>query len=147
MIVKYYDDLEIGEKTVTRTRTITETDIVMFSALSGDWYPLHTDAEYASKTQFGRRIAHGMLILTVASGLVAINPGVLVAFYGIERVRFTAPVFIGDTLHVEAEVLEKVDRGPSRGVVAFGQNIINQRGEIVCTAIKKALLNKRKLGE
>lgn len=143
MISKYYDELEIGERTITRARTITETDIVMFSAISGDWYPLHTDAEYASKTQFGRRIAHGMLILAVASGLVTINPGILVAFYGIERVRFTAPVFIGDTLHVETEVLEKEDKGPSRGVITFRQNIVNQRGETVCTAVKKALLNKK----
>ncbi len=142
MISKYYDDLEIGEKTRTRARTITETDIVMFSALSGDWYPLHTDSEYASGTRFGRRIAHGMLVLTVASGLVNINPGILVAFYGIEKVRFTAPVFIGDTLHVETEVVEKEDRGPSQGVVTFRQDIVNQRGETVCVAVKKALIKK-----
>ena len=142
MISRFYDDLEVGLKTRSRARTITEADLVMFSALSGDWYPLHTDVEYASRTRFKQRIAHGLLILTVASGLVTINPGVFIAFYGMERVRFTAPTFIGDTLHVEAEVLDREDRGPDRGLVSFRQDIVNQRGEVVCVAVKKVLMKK-----
>lgn len=130
-------------KTRSRGRTITEADIVLFSAFSGDWYPLHTDIEYASRTPFKQRIAHGLLVLSVASGLIKINPGVVYAFYGMERVRFLHPTFIGDTLYVESEVLEKVDKGPTRGLVTFRQDVVNHRGEVVCTSLIKVLLNKR----
>ncbi|MGB9905590.1 MAG: MaoC/PaaZ C-terminal domain-containing protein, partial [Desulfotomaculales bacterium] len=101
MLSKFYDELEVGAKTRSRGRTITETDIVLFSAFSGDWYPLHTDIEYASQTPFKQRIAHGLLVLSVASGLITINPDVVYAFYGMESVRFFHPTFIGDTLYVE----------------------------------------------
>jgi acyl dehydratase len=145
MLDKFYDELEVGMKWKSRGRTITEADIVLFAAFTGDWYPLHTDKEYAAQTPFGQRIAHGMLVLSVASGLMQIAPGVVVAFYGIDRVRFTAPTFIGDTLHVEMEVLEKNDRGPDQGVVTFRFDVFNQRGEKPCTsAVLKILLSRRK---
>jgi acyl dehydratase len=144
MLDKFYDELEVGMKWKSRGRTITEADIVLFAAFTGDWYPLHTDKEYAAQTPFGQRIAHGMLVLSVASGLMQIAPGVVVAFYGIDRVRFTAPTFIGDTLHVEMEVLEKNDRGPDRGVVTFRFDVFNQRGEKPCSAVLKILLSRRK---
>ncbi|MGQ9824794.1 MAG: MaoC family dehydratase [Desulfotomaculales bacterium] len=146
MLDKYFDELEIGTAFRSRCRTVTETDLVLFSAFSGDWYPLHTDKEYASRTPFGQRIAHGMLVLSVASGLIPIAPGVVVAFYGMEKVRFTAPVFIGDTIHVETEVLEKKEKGPDMGVATIRQDVVNQRGEKVCTAVLKVLLNKKKPG-
>ena len=143
MLDKFYDELTVGMKSKSRGRTITEGDIVLFSAFSGDWYPLHTDKEYAAQTSFGQRIAHGMLVLTIASGLMKMEPGVIVAFYGIDKVRFIAPTFIGDTLHIEMEVLEKTDRGTDQGVVTFKKNVVNQRDEIVCTVILKILLNKK----
>ena len=144
MLDKFYDELEVGMKWKSRGRTITETDLVLFSAFTGDWYPLHTDQEYAAQTSFGQRIAHGMLVLSVASGLMQIAPGVVVAFYGIDRVRFTAPTFIGDTLHIEMEVLEKNDRGPDQGVVTFRFDVFNQRGEKPCMAVLKILLSRMK---
>lgn len=144
MLTKFYDELEVGMKSKSRGRTITEADLVLFSAFSGDWYPLHTDKEYAAATQFKQRIAHGMLVLSAASGLVPIKPQVVVAFYGIDKLRFTAPTFIGDTIYVEMEVIEKTDRGADQGLVTFRRNIVNQRGETVCTAITKVLLNKKK---
>jgi len=142
MLERYFDELEVGDRTVSRGRTITEADLVMFSAFSGDWYPLHTDKEYAAQTMFGQRIAHGLLVLSVASGLARMNPGVVVAFYGMDKVRFTAPTFIGDTIRVEAEVVEKSDKG-AFGVVTIKQEIKNQRNEVCNTAFMKVALNKK----
>lgn len=75
MFEKYFNELNIGERWVSRGRTITEADLVLFSAFSGDWYPLHTDKEWAAQTSFGQRIAHGMLVLSVAMGLLDMVPG------------------------------------------------------------------------
>ncbi len=88
-------------KVESAARTITEADIVMFASLSGDWNPIHTDAEFAKKTIFGQRIAHGLLTLSVVAGLLVrlgLTERTIVAFYGIDKLRFTKPVFIGDTI-------------------------------------------------
>jgi acyl dehydratase len=146
MLDKYFDELETGTKAVSRARTITEADLVMFSAFSGDWYPLHTDVEYAKGTIFGQRVAHGMLVLSVATGLVPMKPGVVVAFYGMDKVRFTSPTFIGDTIRVEAEVVDKSDKG-AFGVVTIKQEIKNQRNEVCCTAVLKVALKKMSSSE
>lgn len=141
MLDKYFNELETGTKIVSRARTITEADLVMFSAFSGDWYPLHTDKEYARGTVFGQRIAHGMLVLSVATGLIPMKPGVVVAFYGMDKVRFTSPTFIGDTIRVEAEIVDKSDKG-AFGVATIKQEIKNQRNEVCCTAVLKVALKK-----
>jgi acyl dehydratase len=142
--MKYYDDFEVGEKIVTRGRTITEADIVMFAAFSGDWYPLHTDVEYAKKGPFGERIAHGMLVLSATSGLMPLYDMAIVAFYGMDKVRFAAPTKIGDTLHLEMEVLEKTDKGDAGGVVTLKSSAKNQRGEDASVSIVKVLIAKKK---
>ena len=91
----FYEDYAVGEKLRSPGRTITETDIVMFSAFTGDWHPLHTNVEFAKKTIFGERIAHGMLTLCVGSalmfrlGMYAALPKSFIAFYGMDSVRFT----------------------------------------------------------
>jgi len=99
--MKYFEDFNVGDRIVTRGRTITEADIVMFSALSGDWHPLHTDVEYAKQGPFKERIAHGFLVLSVASGLLPLSEIAIIAFYGMDKVRFIAPVRLLDTIHVE----------------------------------------------
>lgn len=142
MLDKYFDEINVGDRAVSRGRTITEADIVLFAGFSGDWYPLHCDKEYAAGSVFGQRVAHGMLVLSVATGMIPMKPGVVLAFYGMEKVRFTAPTFIGDTLHVEAEVLEKADKG-NFGVVTIKQEIKNQRGEVCNTALLKVALHKK----
>lgn len=146
MLDKYFDEVEVGMQSVTSGRTITETDIVMFAGFSGDWYQLHTDKEYAAGTMFGQRIAHGLLVLSVASGLVSLKPGVVMAFYGIDKLRFTAPTFIGDTIRVESEILEKSDKG-SFGVITAKQEVKNQRDEVCNTATLKLALNKKPIDE
>jgi acyl dehydratase len=140
--MNYFEDFHVGDKFVTRGRTVTEADIVNFACLSGDWYALHTDAEYAKKTPFGERIAHGLLVLAIASGLAPPYDTAVVAFYGMEKVRFTAPTKIGDTIHAEFEVVEKQDKGELGGVVSWKQTIRNQKGEAVVVLINKGLVAK-----
>jgi len=129
----------VGEKTVSPGRTITEADIVMFAGISGDWTELHTNAEYMKNSPFGQRIAHGMLTLSVASGLALRTmqkPQLeVLAFLGMDNVRFTAPVFIGDTIKVESEVIEArpSKSRPGAGILKFRNIVKNQREEVVAT--------------
>jgi len=129
--------VRVGEKFVSPGRTITEADIVMFAALTGDWTELHTNAEYVKKTIFGQRIAHGLLTLSVASGLALrarrLSSLEVVALLGLDDVRFTAPVFIGDTIWVESEVVEvrPSKSRPGTGIVRLRNVVRNQRGEVV----------------
>lgn len=143
---KYFEEFQIGGKIITRGRTVTEADIVNFASFTGDWHPLHTNAEFAKETQFGERIAHGMLVLSLATGLWSpeqVTKWAFVAFYGMDNVRFTAPVKIGDTLHTELEVIEKEDKGKHGGVVSFNHLVKNHKDEIVSTFILKLLIGKR----
>ncbi len=135
-----FDQIATGTRWRSRGRTITEADVVTFAGLSGDWFPLHTDREYAATTQFGARIAHGMLVLSVASGLIPLPPGIVLAFYGMDRVRFSRPVFIGDTIHVEAEIAEKAARKSGQGLLTLSYDVRNQRGETVAAFSAKLLV-------
>lgn len=138
--MRYYEDFQLGERILTRSRTVTEADIVMFAAFSGDWHPLHVDEEYAKKGFFGQRIAHGFLVLSVATGLMGLADMAILAFYGMDRVRFMAPTKIGDTLRVEMEVAEKVDRNEKEGIVTLKVTVINQRDEAVASMGMKLLM-------
>lgn len=130
----YFEDFEIGQKVTTAARTISEADIMLFAGLSGDWNPMHVDAEYAGKAMFGERVAHGLLGLSIASGL-AMQTGFLdrtvEAFTGLEW-KFRAPIKIGDTISAEAEVKsKKLAPGGAGGFVEFNVTIKNQRDERV----------------
>jgi acyl dehydratase len=131
---RYFDEIEIGQRWVTKGRTITETDVVNFAYLSSDWHSIHTDQVYAAQTSFGQRIAHGFLVLSIATGMVPANRETVLALYGLDRVRFTAPVFIGDTVHLEMEAVEKKERDDGTGVVGFDFRMVNQdeKPVIVC---------------
>ena len=145
----YFEDYEIGETFITPARTITETDIVMFAALTGDWHPLHTDVVYASKTSFKERIAHGMLGLVIGSALAtrlgpyAVLPKSFIAFYGMDSVRFTAPIMIGDTIHCEVKVTDLIVKDDARGVIVHENAIKNQRGEVVIVFVAKVLVGRK----
>jgi 3-hydroxybutyryl-CoA dehydratase len=143
----YFDDIQVGNTTKTKGRTITEADIGNFAALTWDTYPLHTDEEWAkTNAPFGGRIAHGALTLTFALGLLLSTTGTnvkVVAFYGMEKLRFVAPVKIGDTIRVETKVLEKDAKGAKGGVVTDNLRVLNQRGETVLDAVTKTLIAKR----
>lgn len=145
----YFEDFELGRETLTAGRTITEADIVNFAGLTGDWYELHTNVEYARSTPFGQRIAHGALIFSIASALSvrAMPPGnTLIAFYGVDKLRFVRPVFIGDTVHVRERVTAKSDRDGSSGVVDTLSEVINQNGTVVLSYTARTLWRKRPQG-
>lgn len=130
----YFEDVEIGKRMVTRGRTITEADLVQFAGLTGDYNPMHTDAEYMKHSQFGQRIAHGMLTLSYAVGQayqLGFMERTVLAFRGLEM-KFSLPVFIGDTIHVEITVREKKEaRRMGGGWVTFDVKIVNQDGKTV----------------
>jgi len=144
---KHFEDLNIGDTFTTPHRTITETDIALFAGLSGDYNPLHTDAEFAQTTPFKTKIAHGLLTLAIASGLdfrLGIADGTLVALIGINGLRFSSPVRPGDTLHAELEVTQKKETSkPDRGVVVIRDRVLNQQGETVLE-YERVLLFARK---
>ncbi|MGH2373705.1 MAG: MaoC/PaaZ C-terminal domain-containing protein [bacterium] len=138
-----FDQLQTGARWVSRGRTITEADIVHFAGVSGDWFPLHTDQAYAAGTAYGARIAHGMLVLSVAMGLIPLPPETIVAFYGIDKVRFTRPVFIGDTIHIEMEVARKEPKGADRGLLTLLLDVKNQRDETVAISSPRVLVRRQ----
>jgi 3-hydroxybutyryl-CoA dehydratase len=142
-IHRYFDELKVGDTQLTRGRTITEADLVNFAGVTGDYFPLHTDAEYAKNSMFGERIAHGMLVLSDTIGLLDLQPGAIQAFYGIEELRFVKPVKIGDTIHAELEVLALESRGERRGLATNQLQVKNQRDELVISATLKWLLSKK----
>lgn len=145
----YMEDYQIGEKLISPARTMTESDIHAFASLTGDWHPIHTDVEFAKKTPFGERIAHGMLSLCVGSALIfrlgqyVSLPKSFIAFYGMDSVRFTNPVKIGDTIHCEVEITGLDPKDEKRGVITSKNSIKNQRGEECVVYITKALVGRK----
>ena len=131
---KDFDLLSEGERFVTRGRTIGEADITGFATLSGDTHPQHTDAEWAAGSRFGERIAHGLLVLSYAAGLMPFDPERIVALRRVADAVFKQPVKIGDTIHVEGEVVEKTEIDPGHGLVATRWRVLNQRGKLVARA-------------
>ncbi len=128
----YFEEIDEGLEMASPGRTVTEADIVQFAGLSGDYNQLHTNAEYGRGTMFGQRIAHGLLGLSIASGL-AMRLGIIedtaIAFMGLEW-KFKRPVFIGDTIALNLKVLRKREmRRLGGGIVVLGLSVVNQRGE------------------
>ncbi|HEY7912158.1 MAG TPA: MaoC/PaaZ C-terminal domain-containing protein [Blastocatellia bacterium] len=143
---KYYEDFEIGEESRTAGRTITEADIVNFAALTGDWNEIHTNKEYAERGPFKQRIAHGALVFSVATGLsvrLGQTGDTVIAFYGLDRLRFVKPTFIGDTVWVRQKVEGKSERDEKSGIVTFLNEVFNQREEVVISYVAKVLLRRR----
>jgi 3-hydroxybutyryl-CoA dehydratase len=143
MLYDYFEDTEIGNKIVSRGRTITETDVVAFCMFTGNWEDLHADVEYCKKTRFGQRLVQGTLVFSLGPGLLPLKPGLVVANYGIDKVRFIQPVFIGDTIHVEREITAKEDKGAMGGVVTFQMTFKNQREEVVQVAVQKLMVHHK----
>jgi 3-hydroxybutyryl-CoA dehydratase len=129
----YFEEFVVGQKIVTAGRTVTEADVVAFAGLSGDFNQMHVDAEYAKTTPFGQRVAHGLCVLSIATGLAVqtgILEGTVIAFREISEWKFSLPVFIGDTVHVELEVTEaKALPRLGGGLVGIALNVKNPKGE------------------
>lgn len=147
---KFLEDFTIGELLITRGRTIEAADLTAFAGLTGDHYPLHTDEEYAKRTRFGTRIAHGPLTFSIAVGLVGMSGfygDAIVALIEVVSLRALKPVIPGDTVHVSAEVLEVRDAtNPKYGELHVGYSVRNQRNEEVM-AFRQVMLARRRGGE
>ena len=148
---EFFEDCRVGDKTLTPGRTLTETDIVLFAAFTGDWLPIHTDAEYAKTGPFGERIAHGFLVLAVGSSLLLRSgesspiPKAFIALYQAEKVRFLAPAKIGDTIRTACEVVRMTELDRKRGLVSLRGEIKNQRDELLVTFTLRVLIGRRTL--
>lgn len=129
----YFDEFEVGQKITSAGRTVTESDIVTFAGLSGDFNQIHVDAEYSKNSPAGQRVAHGLLGAAIASGLAVqtgVMEGTVLYFREINEWKFVKPIFIGDTIHVEIEVLEtKAMRRIGGGLVVISLDVLNQHSE------------------
>ena len=131
---RYFEGFEVGDTVVTAGRTITEADVVNFAGVAGDFTQIHVNAEFARQGAFGRRVAHGLLGLSVASGLLAqlgLVEGTVLAFRELTW-KFSLPVFLGDTLHVRATVSElRSVRRLGGGAITFDVQVLNQQERVV----------------
>lgn len=132
---RYFEDFQVGDEFVTPARTITSTDIVNFACLTGDFNEVHTNFEYCKTTQFGEPIAHGPLIYGIMGGLQyasGVNDGTMLALLQIDGWRMLGPVKHGDTIRMQAQVLEKKESSkPDRGVVKFKRQCVKHDGTVV----------------
>lgn len=129
-----FERLAEGERFATRARTVTEADVVAFAAQTGDLHPQHTDAVWAASSPFGQRIAHGMLVLSYAVGLVPFDPERVLALRRICDAVFKRPVHIGDTIRVEGSVLALNEVSDEAGLVTLGWRVLAQDDRTVCRA-------------
>jgi acyl dehydratase len=140
-----FEGFEIGATYESQARTITEADVVNFAGLSGDYNPLHTDAEFAQTTPFGERIVHGMLTVAISTGMsnwTGLFAGTTLALME-QNIQYKGAVKFGDTVHLQLEVTEKKETSkPDRGVVKFAARMLNQRGDLVVD-MQWTLLMKR----
>lgn len=146
----YFDEFETGQKIITAGRTITESDVVTFAGLSGDFNQIHVDVEYSKNSAFKQRVAHGLLVLSIASGLAVqtgVMEGTVLAFREITEWKFSKPVFLGDTIHVEMEVIETKELPRiNAGVILIGIKVINQNSDVVMRGIWNNLMMLRPEG-
>jgi 3-hydroxybutyryl-CoA dehydratase len=146
---RWFEDLSVGLRERSPARTVTEADVVAFAGLSGDYNPLHVDAVTAASSHFGERVAHGVLGIAIASGLFTRTElsqslqGSLVALLGIDA-RFLGPLLLGDTVHVDAEVVElRETKNGDRGVAVLSRAVVNQRDETIQTITTPMLVRRR----
>ena len=148
MAGRYFDEWQVGDVIAHPiTRTVTETDNVLITTLTHNPQPLHLDAEFAKDTEFGKPLVNSCFTFSLAVGITVgeTTLGTLVANLGYDEVRFPKPVFVGDTLRIESECLALRESGsrPNAGIVTWDHRAINQRGEIVCSFKRSALLLKK----
>lgn len=147
---KFFEDFEVGWKYVTAARTITETDIVHFAGISGDYNAVHTDEEFNRSMELGGRFAHGVLTLAILTGLndrAGVFEGTILAFMGMNHLSFKKYVRPGDTIHADVEVLSKREsRKPGRGIVTSRFRGVNQDGEVVMDSEIVVMMRMREAG-
>ena len=148
MAGKFFDEWQVGEKiTHEITRTVTETDNLLFSAMTHNPQPLHLDVEAAKASEFGQILVNGTFTFALMVGLSVgdTTPGTLVANLGYDKLVMPSPVFIGDTMRATSEVVELKESKsrPNAGIVTFRHELINQRGQVVCSCLRSALIKRK----
>jgi len=147
---RYYEDMEVGEEYESPSRTVTETDLVNFSAFSGDWSPVHSDEEFCRKTPYKTRIVHGLLGLALTEGLKFRIPAFATARYMASlywNYKFTAPILIGDTVRLMVKIQSKREtKKPDRGIVIEYVTMLNQRNEVVGEGEHGLMVYRRSTG-
>lgn len=142
----YFEDFESAGPVPSGERAVTEADVMAFANLTGDFVDLHTNEAYAKTTKYGQRIAHGALVFSMSIGLATqmkLFDGTLIAFAGVDKLRFVAPVFFGDRIHVVKRVVERKALGTAQGTVTFESKVLNQRGELVLAYLDRLLVKRR----
>jgi acyl dehydratase len=140
----HFEDLKVGDRWESYRRTVTETDIVNFASLTGDFDPLHVDHHYAATTAFGKPIAHGLLGLSFLAGMGVHFPSVrTLAFVEIKQWKFLLPIFVGDTVYAANEISAIEPKGRRGGKVTWKRQLINQAGEVVQEGILETLVAKK----
>ncbi len=146
----YFEEFQPAQKIITAGRTVTEADVVNFAGLSGDYNQMHVDEAYSQKTTFGKRVAHGLLVVSIVSGLAVqtgVMEGTVMAFREINEWKFARPVFLGDTVHAVLEVREKKElRRIGGGSVTIDLDVINQNDEVVMKGVWVVLIAARPNG-
>jgi acyl dehydratase len=148
MSQKFLEDWNVGEEYFTSSRTVTETDVVMFAAMTGDYNQIHTSDEFTRTSSFGQRIAHGLLGLSISHGLLSrlgFIEGSAIAFLGIESWVFKAPIYFNDTIHVRIEVKDVIKSRTKldRGVIKLFLQIIKQDGTVCQEGIKNIMMKRK----
>jgi acyl dehydratase len=142
MLHKPVDELTVGEVVPARGRTVTETDVVSFCYLTGNWLEIHSNEEVAAKTPYGRRLVQGSLVFSIIPGLVVWDARYTIAMYAVNEMRFPRPVFIGDTITADIAVEDIEMRDADTGIATFGVTVVNQRKEVVQT-FRMRILGRR----
>jgi len=144
----YFEDFESTEPVQSGERIVTEADVLAFAQLTGDIVELHTNDAFAKTTKYGQRIAHGALVFSISIGLATqmkLFNDTIIAFAGVDKLRFVAPVFFGDRVRVVKRVTERKEMGPGQGIITFDSRVMNQDAKLVLAYMDRILVKRRQV--
>ena len=139
---RYFEDFTVGDRFKSPSRTLTDAHFMFFAGMTGDNHPIHHDEEYGKKTRYGGRLAHGLLLVSMMTGMAPISAQAVVALYGFEKIRFVKPVLLGDTITYTSKIAALEPKGDGRGVADVEFQICNQHNAVCVAGTIKLLLHK-----
>ena len=145
MIDNPYPDLVVGDVKTSRGRTLTETDVVNFCMLAGNWLEIHSNTEFAKNALYGQRLVQGSLVFSIVNALIPFDSTVVEAFYGIDKLRFLKPSFIGDTVWARSEITALKPKENGAGVATMELKGMNQRTEVILRCDFHLLIRAKRL--